>query len=117
VAPAAKAETVVYRLLPVMLLNKIQKQSGQLARKEPQIAGLERQPWQNDAQIAALYEQFRQRDSQMVAMHLQRDASKQDVDAVKEEVAQIGGCRKLRPVDIDDVARPNREHHDVGDRL
>jgi endosialidase-like protein len=84
-----KAETVAYHLLPVMLLNEVQRQFRQLAQKEAQIAGLERQLWLNDAQVAALFQQLRQRDSQLVAMHLQLDASKQEVDAVKQKVAQI----------------------------
>jgi hypothetical protein len=84
-----KAETVAYHLLPVMLLNEVQKQFRQLAQEEAQIAGLERQLWLNDAQVAALYQQLSERDSQMAAMHLQLDASKQEVDAVKQKVAQI----------------------------
>ena len=84
-----KSETVAYHLLPVMLLNEVQKQSGELEQEVAQIAVLERQLWQSDAQIAALHERLRQRDSQMVAIRQQLDSSNQEVDAVKEKVAQV----------------------------
>jgi polyhydroxyalkanoate synthesis regulator phasin len=38
-----EAETVAYQVLPAMLLNEVQKQSRQLARKDAQIAAMQRQ--------------------------------------------------------------------------
>jgi hypothetical protein len=37
------AETVAYQVLPAMLLNEVQKQARELARKDAQIAAMQRQ--------------------------------------------------------------------------
>jgi uncharacterized coiled-coil protein SlyX len=53
-----KAETVEYQVLPAMLLNEVQKQSRQLARKDAQIVAMHRQMASQQKQLDALAERL-----------------------------------------------------------
>ena len=69
-----KPETVEYQILPAMLLNEVQKQSRQLARKDAQIAAMQ-------AQIAAL----QKKDSEIDTMAERLDALEQQARASQPE--------------------------------
>jgi hypothetical protein len=57
--PDGKPQTVAYHLLPAMLLNELQKQSGQLEEKDQRITALQRQLDPLAARLDALERQTR----------------------------------------------------------